>query len=276
MNAYTPRKRWSDRPAPLKPGARFGPYEAEPDRVMALDPAHPAARDGRTLFPSTVNSVAASPRLLVSGANNPKLGGRVSQGHRTGWPLYHLTLQERASCPRTCANWLHCYGDAMHMARRHDHEDPALIPALEAELSALQAAHPRGFVVRLHTLGDFFSVDYVRAWGRFLGQFPALHVFGYTARRLTDEDPESRAIAQALMQMAADDWDRWAIRTSHVEPGPMRAIVVEREPSDPAVLLCPAQDHKTASCATCGLCWSRTVAHKTIAFKKHGRKRRGS
>jgi hypothetical protein len=64
---------------------------------------------------------------------------------------------------------------------------PALEAALWDELAALQQMHPGGFLVRLHVLGDFYSVDYAQLWHEALEAYPALHIFGYTAR-----EPSSR------------------------------------------------------------------------------------
>lgn len=65
---------------------------------VRLVPTHPALVEGRTIFPSTVVAPADSPRLLVSGTNQRKIGRIVSKGRWKGFPLYTLTLEERATC----------------------------------------------------------------------------------------------------------------------------------------------------------------------------------
>jgi hypothetical protein len=72
------------------------------DVTVGLRQDHPAAVEGRTIFPRSVVGAADSPRLLVSGHNNSKLGKEVLRGSRAGWPIFHLTLEERATCPRSC------------------------------------------------------------------------------------------------------------------------------------------------------------------------------
>lgn len=249
---------------------RFVSYKVDPEQVVGLDEDHPAVVEGRTLFPGNVVGPFDSPRYLVSGENNPKTGKKVIKGPWAGFPIYTLTLEERKTCPRSCAQWRTCYGNGMQWPRRNDafHED--FIAALAAEVITVARQHPEGLVIRLHVLGDFFSVAYVKAWARLLDMLPNLHVYGYTARRPDVDDAESRAIAAEIGRLRAANWDRFAIRTSHTQPGRERAIVVVQPPKNPDIILCPAMTEATEACATCGLCWAPTARHKTIAFLKHG------
>lgn len=248
---------------------RFESAVIDPSQVHDLSVDHPAVVEGRTIFPSTVVSPLASKALLVSSHNNPKLGKMVTKGPRAGWPIYQLTLEERATCPRSCAQWRSCYGSAMHMARRHA-ADGFLVPRLRIEVARLARAHPEGFLVRLHTLGDFFSVEYVLAWGEMLAAHPALHVFGYTARSSFDDDPLTRKIGWAVELLRDFQWERFAIRTSRETPAAKASIVVMADPELPDVIMCPAQSKDTETCGTCGLCWASGARSKTIAFLKHG------
>jgi hypothetical protein len=261
------------REKPQRPGLRrFGSPQIDPSQATDLRADHPALADGRTIFPSTVVGSRESPALLVSGHNNPKLGKEVLKGDRAGWPIFHLTLEERATCPRSCPVWAGCYGNGMHRARRH-RADAQLLRDLPGAVAAKAKMYPGGFLVRLHTLGDFFSVEYVLLWAELLAAHPALHVFGYTARRLDDADPETRKIAQAIALLTQHRWSRFAIRTSHGEFGPQRSVVVMEDPGRPDVLMCPAQAKATEACATCGLCWAEAPRDKAIGFLKHGMKR---
>jgi hypothetical protein len=246
----------------------------EPEKVVDLAADHPALVEGRTLFPTQVVGAREAVRLLVSGHNNSKLGKEVLKGDRAGWPIFQLTLEERATCPRTCAMWAGCYGNSSPFSRRH-RADAELIETLRKEVAATARLYPGGFLVRLHTLGDFFSVPYVLMWAELMALHPPLHVFGYTARRTDDEDPESRKIAEAITLLAKHKWSRFAIRTSHSEPGPQRSVVFMADPKRPDVLMCPAQAKATEACATCGLCWADAPRGKTIGFLKHGMKRGG-
>ena len=251
---------------------RFANAEIDPARAVDLSADHPALRDGHSIFTGQVLGPMESPRLLVSGHNNRKLGKTVLKGEREGWPIYHLTLEERATCPRSCAQWAGCYGNAMPYARRHRADDE-FMQALRAEVLTVARQHPDGLLIRLHTLGDFFSVEYVLLWAEMLAALPQLHAFGYTARREDDEDPASRKIARAIGILTDAMWSRFAIRTSHVESGPQRSIVVAEAIERAGVIMCPAQTGATAACATCTLCWADRCRDRTIAFLKHGMKR---
>lgn len=251
---------------------RFATSEPEPDRVMELDAAHPAAMEGRTIFPSTVVGAAESARFLVSGHNKSKLGKKVTKGPWAGMTLFHVTLEERATCPRSCQRWLDCYGSAMPFARRNDHRDPEFLAALDREVRTVARAHPDGFVVRLHTLGDFYSMDYLNVWGDLLLDLPNLHIFGYTHRREDADDEESRELATAIRMLTEVHWSRFAIRRSDYF-GPEGEITVMAPVDHPHVIMCPAQTGQTEACATCGLCWSEAARGKTIGFLLHGRKR---
>lgn len=116
-------------------------------------------------------------------------------------------------------------------------------------------------MVRLHILGDFYSIGYLEMWREALDAFPALNVFGYTAR-----GPRDR-IGRAVAALRDRQWERFAVRTSGATSGP-RTFVVQSE-TDPAIggaILCPAQTNKTRACSTCALCWA---TKKDIAFILH-------
>lgn len=252
---------------------RHDHYVADPRMVRALRADHPALVQERTLFTNSVTSGWDSERILVSGHNNPKLGAQIVKGEWAGMPLFHVTLEERATCPRSCLNWSTCYGNAMHLARRHDphaggEHDPAFLTLLEAELLLLARQHKGGFVVRLHTLGDFYSVDYVRFWASMLDRLPELRVFGYTACLPDAQDPREAAIGQAIAAMTEAAWPYFAIRFSRAEATPQSAVVLDADAPD--VLMCPAQSGASHSCTTCGLCWSAATRDRAIGFLRHG------
>lgn len=233
------------------------PHTFAGSRVQLPD-IHPALADGGTLFPSTVVDPARSPRLLVSGMNSRKTGRMVTKGRWSGSPIFTLTLEERATCPRTCEQWRTCYGNNMHYARRHA-AGAALEQRLEAELRSLAVAHPGGFVVRLHVLGDFYSADYVRLWARMLDELPALRVFGFTAHAIDS------AIGAEILRMTGRPDGRCWIRFSGMRIGPLGSVVIDT-PDESRGVVCPAQTDATDCCATCGLCWA---SPRTIEFLRH-------
>lgn len=255
--------------------SRFKSAKVDPSKSYGLKPDHPAVLEGRTLFPRSVTASIDSPRFLVSGKNNAKLGEHVVGGARDGWPIFQLSLEERATCPRSCAQWLNCYGNGMHMARRH-RVDEHFYGLMRAELTMLAREHRDGFLVRLHTLGDFPNPQYVRFWADMLDLFEPLHIFGFTARDEEADDAESRRTAMAIAWLANQAWDRFSIRFSRSTSVPQGAVVSDKPISGPQVIMCPAQTEKTTACATCGLCWAPAARMKTIGFLRHGMKRRGS
>ena len=193
----------------------------------ALAVNHPALLESRSLFRLYgVVPSAASPRLLVSGVNSPKIGKMVEVGPWRGMPIFTLTLEERATCPMTCDLLAECYGNAMPRARRHRY-DADLIPLLDAELRQKALEHPRGFVVRLHVLGDFPDVLYARHWVKWIASIRPLRVFGYTAHRV---ESEIGSLIQAINVVMPR---RWVIRFSvppGTSPAPMQATTIWRIP----------------------------------------------
>lgn len=234
-------------------------------KIWALTDDHPAIMEGRPLFPKTTPA-SESPRLFISGVNSRKLGKEVIKGPWAGMPIYQLTLPERTTCPTYCHAWKSCYGNAMPFARRHE-PGPELEERIRADIALLAADHPRGFVVRLHVLGDFYSEQYVNVWFNAMRNHPGLHIFGYTAR--TEE--KDREIFTRLAVLNGVWPLRCSIRYSREEPGERHAIVLKNgAPVPENTIVCPAQTEKSECCATCGLCWSPSAYDKTIAFIEHG------
>lgn len=235
-------------------------------RGMTLAAGHDAAREGRSIFQSTVVDVADSPRLLVSGINSRKIGSRIVKGPWSGLPIYTLTLEERKTCPPHCAHWLSCYGNNMHYARRHRH-GPDLEKGLVHEVGILARRHKDGFAIRLHVLGDFYSEYYVSLWRTLLVAHRRLHLFGFTAHR------KKSPIGALLREMNRNFFDRCAIRFSGDAPEPMGAWSLNGVTDGPTIagaVVCPAQQDRTDCCGTCGLCWSPAFRDRSIAFMPHG------
>jgi len=236
---------------------RFASIAPKGHRIHLADD-HPALVEGRTLFPSRVEAPEDRPRLLVSGVNSRKIGRKVTKGRMRGFPIFTLTLEERATCPRSCVEWRTCYGNGMNWGRRIKH-GPTFERMLWDELAAKQGEHPNGFLVRLHILGDFYSVQYAELWAHALEEYPALNIFGYTAR-----DPASD-IGSVIAELIGTQPERFHVRFSGWG-GPRNGAIVVDHAEETEHLICPAQQGKVECCAACAFCWH---TDKTLAFLRH-------
>jgi hypothetical protein len=234
-----------------------------------------AVMNGRTLFQATlkdtsVDALGKSERVIKE-STNVKLGKRVTKGKLKGFKILTVTLEERKTCPRSCAHWANCYGNNMPFATRYAANDN-LVERMESELVELQLKNPKGFLVRLHILGDFYSVAYVDKWKEWLARFPALHVYGYTANQPNASDATERDIGQAVLAIQQAEPIRFAVRFSgNFERDNMTALSGDDTRATDLVatgkaFVCPVQTGKTASCGTCGLCWAAT---KPVVFLTH-------
>jgi hypothetical protein len=243
----------------------------DPESVIALADDHPAILCNTTVFGSTIVSAGDSQGLLISGANNRKIGKVVTKGAWKGMAIYTLTLTERMTCPASCHMIRECYGNSMPFARRHlPGED--FERRIRAEVVEKARLHRGGFVVRLHVLGDFYSAGYVRVWRDLLNTVPELHLFGYTATG-TSALPSDVEIVSEIEGLNEDYPDQCFIRFSDPETIPGGAVVISRHPEAaivPEGTVCPAEREATACCATCALCWEKPARGKAIVFVKHG------
>ncbi len=227
-----------------------------PGNPWLLSEDHPAAVEGRTRYPASRKSPEDVIRVLKSGKESRKIGDRIVKGKWAGMPVFTLTLEERATCPRSCKEWLSCYGNKMHWSHRFS-PTPLLMQHIARELAQHQKKYPEGFVVRLHVLGDFHSVSYVEQWCEWMFKFPALRIFGYTAHGSNSD------IGRVIRSM---EWDRAAIRFSGEETKHGAVTVADESHAPKGSIVCPAQTGKTDCCGTCGLCWG---VEKLIAFLRH-------
>lgn len=237
----------------------------------------------RTIFQANVRDVPTTPNakgllVLKSAEANKKVGAGknlVTKGMLAvrGVPLYTLTMEEGATCPATCpylakrtegGKKMICYGSNMPFAHRFRH-GPELEAALATDLAVLNGKHPKGFMVRLHILGDFYSVGYVDFWRASCKLYPSLRIYGYTHHRWGTD------IGNRVAQMVKEYPERVCILRSdgHHKKDPLRkAITVLEGESPPAdAVVCPNQTHGVA-CVDCGLCMNNNI-DVTIAFLQH-------
>lgn len=214
------------------------------------------------------------PKLTATSRETVVYGGRNNVRRRTkiirkgpwrGMAFFYLTLEERTTCPTTCRfnvdrgpGVVPCYGANMNMATRVDHTSPEFESAVRTDVDVLADRYPKGFVVRLHELGDFFSVDYVVMWAELLERHHPLHIFGYSHR--------TGDIGEALDAVQNKHALRFNIMDSDAEHGtgvrPVAVVAPEGTGFGTKVVTCPEQTGRTMSCATCGLCMNgRTNIH---------------
>jgi hypothetical protein len=232
----------------------------------------------RSVYWMNVKSVSdgmAKTERAIKPSKNKKLGKVVKVGRLKGARIFTLTLEERATCPTTCAHWETCFGNNMNYAVRYK-VDAALLAQIEDDLTVYNK-RGKPFLVRLHILGDFPSIEYVAFWARMLGRFENLNVYGYTARL------SGTPIGDAILSLRSP---RFMVRQSGQFDGSnMSALSFDDERALPMVtakkaIVCPTQiakrgeyelaakgiDTLTPNCGTCGLCWTTP---KNIVFLTH-------
>ena len=210
-----------------------------------------------TIYQKNVHAPHHAQSILKKGSSNKKLGFKITTGKWTNKLLYSLTLEERATCPRSCHHWDNCYGNNMPFAHRFKHGKD-LVSTLELEITELMKKHKQGIVIRLHVLGDFYSRTYVKFWGKMLIRFPKLCIFGYTAR---DEN-----IGDDIKDLNKRYPEQCVIRFSRDEKFDGKNRYASSENMIIDTFTCPEQTGKVKNCANCGLCWS---VDKTVRFLTH-------
>jgi hypothetical protein len=117
----------------------------------------------------------------------------------------------------------------------------------------------RNVLVRLHVLGDFYSVGYVEMWRKLLVVHKNLYVWGYT-----HVTPSDNLQIYHQLQLARDGFpERWAVRWSDT----CGTFSANSEKLSATGIVCPEQEGKTQACTTCALCWD--APDKNIIFKTH-------
>jgi hypothetical protein len=171
---------------------------------------------------------------------------RIRKGIFRDMALYVLTLIERENC-NDCPILDSCYGRNMPHAVRMDPKAKGFKKAMLADIDVLSKRYPKGYVIRLHELGDFFSVDYVKFWEGLLIDNPRLNIFGYSH--------QSGAIGAEIDRVFIDHPGRFNIMDSDGAHGTgIRPTATVSEDALEGATDCPQQTKRTPSCITCGLC----------------------
>jgi hypothetical protein len=234
-----------------------------------------AIKNETTIFLNNVTTIMGPPvkttglHVLKPSKQNIKLSGRsgkrITKGPKffRGKHLYNLTLVERETCPDTCEQWSNCYGNHMPFAKRYT-PGLELERALGSDLDTLDNKHPEGYIVRLHILGDFYSVGYVDFWREMLSMYTTMGIYGYTHRRY------NTPIGDAVENLVKYHPERVSIlRSDKLDindtlPG---AYTVPKgtEPRQ-GIVVCPQQTHEKVTCLSCGLCFN---GHTQVQFLEH-------
>jgi hypothetical protein len=208
----------------------------------------------------------------MDGANNRKIGGDVFTGRLRGAKILSLALEERATCPSSCLHWRSCYGNNMHRQIRWAHGSN-LQAAITRQVDDYFARDPEALLlVRLHVLGDFYSMDYLETWVTLLDKHAGLTVFGFTAY------DKGTKIGNAIDRARDALPDQFMIRNSG-RHGEMGSMTIDY-PTRKSVLqsagiksyVCPEQldanegSPKETHCGSCALCWESRV---NITFIEH-------
>ena len=178
--------------------------------------------------------------------------------------MFSLTLVERITCPESCHHWDDCYGNNMPYAHRFN--TIGLLHTLEDEVAALSKKYPEGIVIRLHVLGDFYSISYVAFWERILELYPNVCIYGYTARWY---EPIQKAIAAMNRKWSNRCVIRYSRNRAYIPNDDILRdswkFAAEESYVGPT-FTCPEQLGTLPDCASCGACW---IANKTVKFLSH-------
>ena len=217
-----------------------------------------------TMYPKSVKLLADYSHKVLKQSKNAKLSKdklpTIKKGKFAGYVIYTLTLEERATCPRSCYHWDNCYGNNMMFAHRLQHGFE-LEQRIYFEIEELCATY-KGVIVRLHVLGDFYSVEYVELWQHLLTKFDNLAVWGFTGYAPNSD------IGLALRAVRGGFPDRFNVRFSNAPAWQFSANSADLyKPEKNKSIVCPEQTGAAESCATCTLCWS--APDKQILFVTH-------
>lgn len=229
--------------------------------------AKKVAKDAtRTMHLRQVQDPTGERPILKDGKHNSKIGGTVMLGRLEGAPIRTLSLEERATCPRSCEHWRSCYGNNDQHATRWRHGDE-LMDRLEDEIDLLILENKQA-LIRLHYLGDFWSSAYVAWWADMITKHQGLHAFGFTAWKPGTEIGDMIARVRALYPQ------RFMIRHSGTcgKWGSFTIDLPTQKKTIGDAVTCPEQldsmngGDQSRHCANCAVCWSTAAA---IVFVEH-------
>ena len=217
-----------------------------------------------TIYKKNIHDLDEYKFKIIKDSKNIKLGKKVIKGMYNNYKLKTVTLIERETCPADCVHWEDCYGNNMPFAHRINHEDQNLLQ--KRIYNELLNSSNQLLLIRLHVLGDFFNVKYVKFWSIMLNTFKNIAIYGYTANNINSKIELSRDIAKEIIKLNYSKHSH--IRFSNDLTNSFSANSYDIvKPVKGKSILCPVQENKTANCGTCGLCWNQNS--QSIIFKTH-------
>ena len=217
-----------------------------------------------TIYKKNIHDLDEYKFKIIKDSKNIKLGKKVIKGMYNSYKLKTVTLIERETCPPDCVHWNDCYGNNMPFAHRISHKDQNLLQ--KRIYNELLNSTNQLLLIRLHVLGDFFNVKYVKFWSIMLNTFKNIALYGYTANNINSKIELSRDIAKEIIKLNYSKHSH--IRFSNDLNNPFSANSYDIvKPVKGESILCPVQENKTANCGTCGLCWNQKT--QSIIFKTH-------
>ena len=217
-----------------------------------------------TIYKKNIHDLNNYQFEILKNSTNKKLGKKVTKGKYLNYKFKTVTLVERETCPPDCYHWDDCYGNNMPFAHRIDHKDQNLLQ--QRIYNELLKSTNQLLLIRLHVLGDFFNVKYVKFWSIMLNTFKNIAIYGYTANNINSKISLSRDIAKEIIKLNYSENSH--IRFSNDLTNKFSANSYDVvKPVKGESILCPVQENKTANCGTCGLCWNQKK--QSIIFKTH-------
>ena len=219
-----------------------------------------------TIYKKNIHDLENYKFKVLKPSTNKKLGKKVLKGQFKDYKFFTLTLVERETCPKDCFHWSTCYGNNMPFAHRMSSKNELLLTTrIHNDIINLKG---KKALIRLHILGDFFSVQYVLFWDMILKLYPNIAIYGYTANSLNSNIELSKSIAEKIILLTKLYKKRFSIRFSNDLENCFSANSFDIvKPIKGKSILCPVQEDKTLNCGTCGLCWESTK--RQIIFKTH-------
>jgi hypothetical protein len=130
-----------------------------------------------TIFPNNIQNPTDVPQhISILKDGNDKTGDLFTKGFWKGYNILSLTLTERKTCA-FCHHWRECYANNMFRAVRYNTD--GLIDRLTVDLAKLNPS--KKYAIRLHILGDFWSIEYVNFWADVIKKYDNINIFGFTA-----------------------------------------------------------------------------------------------